>query len=63
MIGERSVYSFNSFVNFRVSNLRTGESPCPAALTQMPPAEIGDATVLWKKAQPNWDLLRKLLAQ
>jgi hypothetical protein len=57
------VYSFNSFFNFRVSNLRDGDPRRPAALAETSPEEVSGSAVKWKESRPSWTSLRRLLAE
>jgi hypothetical protein len=57
------VYSFNSFFNFRLSNLQDGDSGRPAPLAETSPAEVSGAAVKWKEDRPGWTSLRGLLGE
>jgi hypothetical protein len=57
------VYSFNSFFNFRLSNLQDGDSSRPVPLAEMSPEEVSGAAVQWKESRPGWTSLRGLLAE
>jgi hypothetical protein len=58
------VASFNSYFNFRVSDMQTGRTDGrPFSLVEMPVSRVGAAAVKWKEGQPSWTALRKLLAE
>jgi hypothetical protein len=57
-------YSFNSFFNYRTSNLSDGDTFArPFSLSEMPVSEVAGAAVKWKEGRPNWTSLRKLLTE
>jgi hypothetical protein len=56
--------SFNSFFNYRTSNLQDGDTAArPFSLSEMPVSEVAGAAVKWKEGRPNWIALRKRLAE
>jgi hypothetical protein len=57
------VFSFNSFFNYRVSNIREGDSRRPFALSEMPVEKVTRAAIRWKEKRPHWTALRRLLAK
>jgi hypothetical protein len=57
------VYSFNSFFNYRLSNLRDGDNGRPALLMAMSPAQVSKSAVVWKTERPSWTSLERLLAK
>jgi hypothetical protein len=56
-------YSFNSFLNYRGSNLQDGDNRRPASLSEVSPAEAAESAAKWKADRPNWASLRNLLAK
>jgi hypothetical protein len=56
-------YSFNSFFNYRGSNLREGDTGRPASLSEVSSAEAAEAAARWKAGRASWASLRDLLAK
>jgi hypothetical protein len=57
------VHSFNTYFNYRISNMRDGDKGRPASLNAVSLDEALAANVKWKKSRPNWNVLRKLLKE
>jgi hypothetical protein len=57
------VYSFNSFFNYRVSNLRDGDNGRPASLREVSVAGALASGVRWKEGRPSWIALRNMLTE
>lgn len=61
--GLPGAYSLNSFLNFRISNLRDRDTPRGAKLMEMPLAKAQHTAVKWKQSRPDWTELRGLLGE
>jgi hypothetical protein len=58
------ISSFNSFFNYRSSNMQDGDTGArPFSLSEMPVSEVAVAAVKWKEGRPSWKALQKLLAE